>query len=401
MRVLILDTYYRRFLAAHYAGDPSLADAPYDDQLAVLMERSFGTSDAYSQAFRALGHEAAEVGVNCVQLQSQWAAEHGLRRPARALRAVFERGGQLAERLEWLVAPLYRILDAQIRAFKPDVLYLQDMRFHTVASLIAMRAEGRLLVGQIASKPPSASHLRAFDLITTSFPHLAHRFRQLGIDSEYLPLAFDDRVLGRLASGPPPPRSKLVFVGGLDPRVHGEGVQLLDRVSMEFGDAFAVYGYGVDRLPKGSPLRRVYRGEAWGLDMYRALSGGQVALNRHIAAAEGYANNMRLYEATGVGTALLTDKGRNLAELFNPGLEVATYGDAGELGAEARRLLDDPEACAKLGAAGQARTLREHTFSNRVAELAEILEQRLSSRRLANGLFPAEPGGTVRFERAN
>jgi hypothetical protein len=58
-----------------------------------------------------------------------------------------------------------------------------------------------------------------------------------------------------------------------------------------------------------------------------------VALNRHIAAAEGHANNMRLYEATGVGTCLLTDRGSNLGELFEVGREVIDT---------VRRLPDEP-----------------------------------------------------------
>ena len=111
--------------------------------------------------------------------------------------------------------------------------------------------------------------------------------------------------------------------------------------------------------------------------MYRVLAGARVTLNRHVAAAEGYANNMRLYEATGAGTALLTDTALNLSDLFEPEVEVATYRDAEELVASARRLLAVEPQRAALAAAGQARTLREHTYGHRMAELAAILEERL------------------------
>ena len=36
--------------------------------------------------------------------------------------------------------------------------------------------------------------------------------------------------------------------------------------------------------------------------MYRVLRQSKIALNRHSDVAEDHANNMRLYEATGVGT---------------------------------------------------------------------------------------------------
>ncbi len=41
--------------------------------------------------------------------------------------------------------------------------------------------------------------------------------------------------------------------------------------------------------------------------MYEVIRRSRVTLNFHIDLAEGWANNMRLYEATVVGTLLLTD----------------------------------------------------------------------------------------------
>jgi hypothetical protein len=46
--------------------------------------------------------------------------------------------------------------------------------------------------------------------------------------------------------------------------------------------------------------------------MNEILAHSQVTLNRQIEAAEGSANNMRLFEATGVGAMLVTDDGKNL-----------------------------------------------------------------------------------------
>jgi spore maturation protein CgeB len=377
MRVAVLDTYYAPFLREHYAAAPELARASYGEQHEALMGRSFSTSDSYSYYLRELGHEAAEFIVNCVPVQARWMAEHGFRTTAGGLRPLFERGGHVAARL---IGALHRITLAQIEAFSPDVVYMQDIAFHTTRQVRELRGRRRLVVGQIASKAPAADHLRAFDLITTSFPHFVERLRTLGVSSEYFRLGFDERVLDRLP-GPPSLTQDIVFVGGLDPRVHGEGVLLLERLCAEFGDTVAVYGYGASRLPKGSSIAARYRGEAWGLDMYRVLAGARVAFNRHIAAAEGYANNMRLYEATGVGAALLTDKGTNLSDLFKPGREVATYSDADELIARARDLLEHESRRAAVASAGQARTLAEHTYAHRMVELVSLLEDHLARRR--------------------
>ena len=95
--------------------------------------------------------------------------------------------------------------------------------------------------------------------------------------------------------------------------------------------------------------------------MYRLLRDARISLNRHIAEAEGHANNMRLYEATGVGSLLLTDEGSNLAELFEPGREVVTYAGVDDLVEKARHYLahEDERARDRRGGPG-ANAARPH-----------------------------------------
>jgi spore maturation protein CgeB len=83
---------------------------------------------------------------------------------------------------------------------------------------------------------------------------------------------------------------------------------------------------------------------------------------------------MRLFETTGVGSLLLTDAKVNLGELFEPGREVVAYRDADDLVASARRYLADDAARREIASAGQARTLRDHTYAVRMQELVDILE---------------------------
>jgi spore maturation protein CgeB len=90
---------------------------------------------------------------------------------------------------------------------------------------------------------------------------------------------------------------------------------------------------------------------------------------------------MRLFEATGVGAAVLTEAAPNLHEMFEPEAEMATYSSGEELVAKVQRLLDDDAARVALAAAGQRRTLADHTYAERMRELAGLLEERLSYQR--------------------
>jgi spore maturation protein CgeB len=349
MRILIVDTCYPAFLDAHYGAESGLADASYAEQWRRLMDTFFGTADSYSYHLGLLGHDAHEVVANCEPLQLAWAREHG----------VAAAGGREAADA---------IVLAQAADFEPDVVYVQDLHYLRRSTLREL-GRRRVLAGQIASAAPSAWRLRLFDLVLTSFPHYVGRFRRLGVRSELFRIGFDERVLGHL--GEPARDGGAVFVGALNRRRHRRGNTVLEQAARRSPIDF--WGYGARGWPRDSPVVTRYRGAAWGLDMYRVLRRARIAVNRHIREAGDYANNMRLYEATGVGTMLVTDEKANISELFEPGREVVTYRDARSLADAVNHYLAHEHERQAIAAAGQARTLSDHTYAARMRELVEIL----------------------------
>jgi len=376
MRILLLDTYYPRFLSTLYDGEKSLAERPYAQQRQRLLDQAFGTSDFYSRHLQALGHEAQDLIVNCKPLQRKWARENQVRYSEMALRLP-SRLLRLPGIGPWLSAlpGLVEIAVEQIKATRPDVLYCQDLWFLTPQKLAELRPYARLIVGQIASPLPPKAYLQGFDLITTSFPHFVPRLRAMGIASEYFRIGFDTRVLELL--GPVNPDIDASFVGGIS-RHHGKALPMLEYLACNTPITF--FGYGAGSLSRKSPIVPRHKGEVWGLDMYRALARSRVTLNRHINVAENFANNMRLYEATGVGSLLITDRKDNLGELFEIGKEVVAYDSPEEAAELIRYYTAHPDEASIIAQAGQARTLREHTYQHRMVELAPLLERHLGAR---------------------
>ena len=373
MKIVIVDTYYATFLARFYAQQGALSKSDYLIQLQALMNACFGTSDFYSRHLNALGCEAQDLVVNCVPLQQAWAAANhvplsqlALKVPHRLFRMPV---------LGKLLADLPGLMDvaiAQIKTAKPDVLYCQDLSFFPGEVLRELKSHARLVVGQIACPLPPESFLKGYDLILTSFPHFVDRLRALGVASEYFRIGFDERVLSLLGEV-----QKVIdfsFVGGIS-RHHGGAIPVLEYLA-ETVD-MRVFGYGVDSLPSGSPIRHRHGGEVWGLDMYRTLGRSRITLNRHINLAENNANNMRLYEATGIGAMLITDRKDNLHELFEIGKEVVAYSSKEEAADLVRHYIDHPQEAEQIAKAGQARTLREHTYAQRMQELVPILKRHL------------------------
>jgi hypothetical protein len=371
MKIAIVDTYYAAFLAAHYADQPQLKSASYADQLKILLDRCFGTSDFYSRHLNALAHETDDLLVNCMPLQTAWARENGARYSELALRIPHRlfRIPLIGRRLAALPG-LVEIAIAQVEALAPDILYCQDLSFFPPEVLARLRKHVRLIVGQIACPLPPESFVKGYDLILTSFPHFVPRLRALGVESEYFRIGFDTRVLQ--AIGTVEKDIGVSFVGGIS-RHHGKAMSVLDHLARETPIQF--FGYGADSLDRDSPIRARHHGEVWGLDMYRALARSRITVNRHINVAENNANNMRLYEATGVGSMLITDRKDNLNDLFEVGKEVVAYSTPHEAAELVRYYLAHPAQADLIARAGQARTLRDHTYQQRMTELLPVLQR--------------------------
>jgi spore maturation protein CgeB len=77
-----------------------------------------------------------------------------------------------------------------------------------------------------------------------------------------------------------------------------------------------------------------------------------------------------------MGCLLLTDYKDNLHEMFEPDQEVVTYRDAAECVDKVRFYLDDRnrDARERIAAAGQRRTLREHTYGARMKRLVQLID---------------------------
>lgn len=376
MRILIIDAYYPRFLA-HTLQGMNVSALGYSTMLDKVLRLRFGTADFYSRHLRELGHEADDIIFNCEMLQRRWAEEHGMpvsgdgmRIPARIARLPIIR--------RWVASQnsLLEIALRQIRQERPDVLYLQDLNLFPPEILRSLKSSVGLIVGQIACPPPAKDYLQAFDLILTSFPHYVGRFRDMGIESEYFRIGFDPIVLDEL--GPIARTRPCTFVGGVSP-AHGGRTAFLEELAHSVDIEF--FGYGADTLPASSPILSRHRGEAWAMDMYRVLAESRITVNVHIDVAENFANNMRLYEATGCGALLVTDYKDNLHELYAPGTEVIAYRSPGEAVELIRHFLEHPDEAAALARAGQTRTLRDHTYRHRMEELAVILQRYLKKGR--------------------
>lgn len=391
MRFLVLNTDYDGFLAELYARHPGLETRPYEEQMEVRFASLFGVADFYSYNLRAAGHEAATIIPNNALAQRAWAREAGMAvadaAPTgrgssailRSARALYRHAPRFVTRIAErsaarLLPPKPRfdteILAEQIRRYRPDVLINHAVDEIPSRFIREMKPYVRLMVGQLSATIRN-DRFDAYDLMLSSLPNLVARFRADGLRSEPFPFAFDPRVLQRLPGGEPD--VPLSFVGSFS-AVHKTRSELLEYLA-RWTD-LQLWGYLAEPIPARSPLFDRYRGQAFGIDMYRVLQRSKATVNFHITAVAGpYANNMRLFEATGAGTLLVTDWKENLHDWFEPEREVVTFRSKEECREKIEFYLAHERERSAIAAAGQQRTLREHSYAVRMPQLVELLRK--------------------------
>ena len=73
----------------------------------------------------------------------------------------------------------------------------------------------------------------------------------------------------------------------------------------------------------------------------------------------------------------LTDSGTNMSDLFEEEKEVVTYSSIDECIEKVNYLLEHEDVRRQIAAAGQRRTLKDHTTLNRCQQVDEILQKML------------------------
>jgi hypothetical protein len=267
----------------------------------------------------------------------------------------------------------YDILAAQIKHFRPDVFLNQDPVGVRPRFLQETKAYVGLLMGQHAATPLSdGADFACYDLFISSFPPTVDYFRQKGISAELNRMAFEPRVLSYLKAEEG--AFDVTFIGSFY-GVHSSRVALLEAVCARFPQT-RIWGPEVDTLSARSPIRRCYMGQTWGLEMFQVFQRSKITLNHH-GDIPPYANNMRLFEATGVGTLLITDWKRNLHEMFEPGREVVAYRTPDDCGELIQYYLENDKEREVIARSGQQRTLRAHTYYQRIQDLVDVVRKYL------------------------
>lgn len=378
-RFLKVSSYYPGHLTSFFACE-DMSQLSYDQLYRRVMDDCFGWSDFWKVNLEKTGlYDAHEIVVNAELLQKKWATESGVS---------FTQSGWKLE-----------ILEAQLEVFRPDIIFINDFGNVTPEFRKKMRQRFpsiKLVIGWDGVAHNDPVLFEGYDLILSCLGHVVSFYKEHGFNSLLFPLGFETSILQRIDKRPF--QHDVSFVGSVftGKNFHNERLDLLAFLTGKI--PLEMWASGVPTHPffsvpqikrlvrrrfsefgKIATLARINRGQLFGTDMYQALSDSKMTLNHHIDASGSKAGNLRLFEATGAGTCLVTDWKENLKDYFEPDVEVVTYRSPEECLEKITYLLTHEEERKKIAAAGQKRTLEQYSYEKRLSVFSDTLQSLIAN----------------------
>jgi spore maturation protein CgeB len=366
MKIILFWILYKQYIEYTYKKNIQLAEMDYRSQLNCFVADCYSWKSGMVKQLESQGHQVEILFVNVEALQRAWARENDV----------------AFDPKNWQ----FEIPYEQVKCFKPDILWIGAMFQYFGEYMQKLQPFCRKIFAWIASPLPKSINLAAVDCVLTSHSNFQEVFECQGQACEKILPAFDQRILAKIK--PIPTDIKCSFVGNLSwahiQRIHVMR-QLVNHTPLQiWGNRPHLISRGLTQrgfIPAylaASSLKARINSGVWGLEMYNVLARSEMTVNVHGEVANGLAGNMRMFEATGMGTMLLTEDAPNIKELYDPHEEVMTYHDTDHLIDIINYYSNHPQERMEIAAAGQKRTLTMHSLAQRGFELEALFQSYLN-----------------------
>jgi len=388
LKINSISEQYKTYFYQKYVS--KINSLSYTDHLDLILNDGFGTVGSWARNLCELGIDAKEIIVNDSYLLKKLSSEL--------------KNGNDTENILHL-----------IQDFSPDVIIFgspQLVNDGVLKKIKKIPSVKKTIVWHCAPLNKSiVNNLYHYDFVLTCTPGFIKKYDELNLKSYLLYHSFDTTLEIEKESEK---INEIIFIGSLwlynESNWHIDRMHFLNNIAKEFDSSFYLsirkdqfLNANLKRIlfniDKYTPitLNQVKRYEKepkfisipndiknsmkkdtfFAKDMLKRLSQSTMALNFHVGAAGEYAGNIRLFEVTGIGTCLLSDKKKNIGELFKDEKEIIVYEDEKDCIEKIRYLYENPKIAMDIGHNAYERVLKQHTTKHRMQELIKIIEKEL------------------------
>lgn len=400
MRIVLLTIVYDGSVNKVYNAHPQLEQKSYAEQKYVVDREISTWTSGWEPVLAQKGIEVLSIPINVRQMQFKWADENGFNS-----------------------RNIHDIAYEQIRRFSPDIIWYDYFDVPLLKKLKENIPSLKLVLGWTGSSIVDYSILRETDIVLSCAPEAVASLNKVGIKAVHLHHAFNTLLLKPLEDKHI--INNFIFIGQIfrGTGMHMKRAELLKQLSESVNLTIfsPSYNYGFNKillsafkktayailspvidtkwfigkaqenaylkeiirsnnsplLPYDPALKKRMKPPVYGTEMYDVLFNSLVVLNIHADSSPEYASNMRLFETSGAGTCLLSDWKKNINELYTEGSEIVTYKSNEECLEKARWLIANPGKSREIGIAARDKTLKCHTYNNRVDDLLQIINKNL------------------------
>ncbi len=272
------------------------------------------------------------------------------------------------------LAELNACLLAEVERLRPEVMLTVQMHYELwLETLEIIRARGD--VATISWTTDDSWKYRevsrfigsAYNAMTTTYDYVIPKYHADGIHEVLL----TQWAASADCFAEPLPANKcrypVTFIGS----AHGDRRALVAQLAAH-GIEVTCFGYGWPAGPLASE------------DVPAIMRESVISLNFANSKGENQIK-ARTFEVAGAGGFLLTNPAQGLERFYAPGSEIAVYQDFDDLVSKIRYYLSHPNERDRVARAGYARTLRDHTYEQR---LVEVIDFALAAKNRAGSIQP-------------
>ncbi len=360
----------------------------------------------FSKKMLLMGNPSNDIIYNYYDLQIKWQKENNI---------------SLDQELSFQ-DKLYFIFEKQISHLKPEIIFFRTQPLFDSKKIINLKEKFKFIKKIICHNGFPSKNLKNIDLIFSSSPALNDFYKNQGLKSTLLYHSFDENILSKVNNNTK--KDNIIFCGQTGDTKSAHYKTRFDYLNDLLSHDFPINCHSSEFFENPNKIisnnlkqnirnsliklfgnklkstlrkiniklknnkiynfiedintyenRKKYLHNFWpnkifeplyGIDMYNKLYNCNITLNIHTDILIENCGNYRMFEATGLGSCLITEHKENIKDLFEPDNEVVTYKSLEELKDKLRILDNDKELCKKISDQGQKKTLNYHTLNSRL-----------------------------------
>lgn len=350
---------------------PNLDSLKYKNTLRMLHAERYSVSNFYSMYLKKLNYQCIEIISNAKFLQNKWLQEYGKNKEINT-----------------------DVLLQQITYYKPNVLYIgnADLCSKSFIDSVKKIKNIKLIIGYHCApfNDKIYKNLLNVDAVVTCTEGYQKQLNSLTRKKVlYLPHAFHGAKETKLASR----AIDIAFIGSIfiGDKLHNNRIDLIYKILNNFDNTYVAIHFSKFFLAKyllfiiksfGSisiiknfhllyKLFYIYlfaKKPIFGKNMYTIFAKTKIVVNTHIEDTK-YAGNMRMFEATGSGCLLLSDKKKGYEKLFKLGKEIVLYENTKDLIDKCKFFLEKKKYLSNIAKNGFQKTSNRHTYLDRAKKI--------------------------------